>query len=224
MRALRLNIDDGSVRDLVWWSIFGICLLYGAFALYMGAVEISTLLGIAHNAPHRAAPFMFVVHALSGGVALIGGPLQFNRRILRNKRHLHRLLGRIYVGAIWISSVGGLWSTLFFDVNTAAKTALGVLSALWFSTTTIAYLRVRERKIAQHREWMLRSFSLSLFFVTFSLWVPGLASTSLPDAIGYPLAVFLSWSLNLLVAEVWIRHRRRQRPHGVDLELSEPAT
>jgi hypothetical protein len=57
---------------------------------------------------------------------------------------------------------------------------------------------------------MIRSFSLSLFFVSFSFWVPGLTGTSLPEAISYPLAVFLSWSLNLLVAEAWIRHTRPQ--------------
>lgn len=55
------------------------------------------------------------------------------------------------------------------------------LKILWFSTTTIALLHIRRRKIKAHREWMIRSFSLSLFFVTFSLWVPGLASTNLPE-------------------------------------------
>ena len=63
---------------------------------------------------------------------------------------------------------------------------------------------------------MIRSFALSLFFITFSLWVPGLASTSLPHAIGYPLAIFLSWSLNLIVAEIWIRRTRRNTHHNGD--------
>jgi uncharacterized membrane protein len=167
------------------------------------------------DAPHRAAPIIFVLHALSGSLALIRGPLQFNHRILNKKRNLHRVIGRIYVGAIWISSFGGLWSAIFFDVNLAAKVAFGVLAILWFSTTTMALLRIRGGKIAEHREWMLRSFSLSLFFVTFSFRVPGLASTNLPEAIGYPLAVLLSWSLNLLVGELWIRRMAsRTRPRS----------
>jgi hypothetical protein len=141
-------------------------------------------------------------------VALISGAAQFNRRILSKRRKLHRVIGRIYVGAIWISSLGGLWSAIFFDVTPAAKVAFGVLSILWFGTTTIAFLRIRVRKVREHQEWMIRSFALSLFFVTFSFWVPGLASTTLPEEIDYPLAVFLSWSLNLLVAELWIRRSR----------------
>ena len=55
---------------------------------------------------------------------------------------------------------------------------------------------------------MARSFSLTLFFVTFSLWVPGLHATALPPTISYTLGVFLSWSLNLLAAELWIRRTR----------------
>ena len=45
-------------------------------------------------------------------------------------------------------------------------------------------------------------------FVTFSFWIPSLASTNLPETIVYPLAVFLSWGLNLIFAELWILRTR----------------
>jgi uncharacterized membrane protein len=183
----------------------------------MGGLEVLSLLDMAVDAPHRAAPVAFVVHAWAGGVALLSGILQLNRRLLNKRRAIHRALGRVYVWAIWLSSATGLWSAAFFDVNLAAKFVFGALSVLWFGTTTIAFRHIRNRRIAEHREWMIRSFSLSLFSVTFSLWVPGLASTSLPAVVGYPLAVFLSWSLNLLIAELWIRHTRpkwRASIHG----------
>jgi uncharacterized membrane protein len=57
---------------------------------------------------------------------------------------------------------------------------------------------------------MIRSFSLSFFFVTGSFWFPVMANTNWPYEISYPLAVFLAWALNLLVAEAWIRSTRRQ--------------
>jgi len=151
---------------------------------------------------------VFIIHTLSGSAVLISGPLQFNRLLRNRNRNLHRLSGRIYVWATWISSVGGLWSAIFFDVNTAAKIAFGTLAILWFSTTTIAYLRIRHRRIQEHGEWMIRSFALSLFFVTFNFWMAGLASTNLPEAVAYPLGVFLSWFLNLVIAELWIRRTR----------------
>lgn len=199
--------------QLTWWIFFAICAFYSGYAFVMAAVEVLFRLGIAGAAVHRGVPMVFVVHAVAGGIVLISGALQLNRRILEKKRKLHRVLGRIYVGTIWISSIGGLWLTLFFDVSMAAKIALGLLSILWFGTTTIALWQIRRRRIAAHREWMLRSVALSFFFVTFSFWVPGLAGTSLPAAVSYPLAILLSWGLNLLVIELWIRRTRVQVAH-----------
>lgn len=210
MNISYLNNKGGFFTQLAWGILFLICVLFSGYALYMGGLEIFSLLGMASDAPRRAVPPVFVVHALSGGFALLIGPLQFKRRLLNKKRNLHRLLGRVYVVTIWMASIAGLWSALFFAVNIAAKIVFGMAAILLFSTTTIAFLHIRRRHFSVHREWMIRSFALAFFFVTFSLWVPGLASTSLPEAISYPLAVFLSWSLNLIVAELWIRHTRPQ--------------
>lgn len=192
----------------LWWGFFLVCLLYSGYAFYMGMVEILWRLGIAVTAPQRSIPFLFVIHALLGGTALLIAPLQVNAYLRQNRRGLHRRLGRIYVVTIWLSSVSGLGLAIFFDVSIAARIVLGLLAILWFGATTIAFLRVRQRQIAAHREWMFRSVALSFFFVTFSLWVPGLAASGLPTAVSYPLAIFLSWSLNLLVAEWWIRWTR----------------
>jgi hypothetical protein len=206
----RLPKDGRLFWQFGWWMFFLICVFYSGYAFVMAAVEVLFRLGIAGDAPHRGVPLVFVAHAVAGGVVLISGALQLNPRLLQTKRKLHHVLGRIYVGTIWISSIGGLWLTLFFDVTVAAKVALGLLSILWFSTTTIALWRIRSRRVAAHREWMQRSVALSFFFVTFSLWVPGLASTNLPETVSYPLAIFLSWGLNLLVVELWIRRNRPQ--------------
>jgi uncharacterized membrane protein len=196
------------IQHGIWGCFFLVCLLYSGYAFYMGAVEILFRLGMLGAAPHRSISLLFVIHALLGGVALLMAPLQLNAYLLHRQRKLHRLLGRIYVVTIWLSSTSGLGLALFFDVTLAARIVLGLLAVLWFGTTSIAFLQVRQGQIATHREWMIRSVALSFFFVTFSVWVPGLAGSGLPVAISYPLAVFLSWSLNLLLAEWWIRRTR----------------
>lgn len=192
----------------VWWCFFLVCALYSGYAFYMGTVEILFRLGLLAAAPHRSLTLLFVIHALLGGVALLIAPLQLNHKLSQKQRKLHRRLGRIYVGAIWLASTSGLWLAIVFDVSLAARIVLALLAILWFGTTTMALRRVRQGQIAAHREWMIRSVALSFFFVTFSIWVPGLAQSGLPEAISYPLAIFLSWSLNLLVAEGWIRRTR----------------
>ena len=93
------NSINRFLPPLVWAILLLICAVYGVFSFYMGGLEIVSSLGIVEDAPHRAAPFVFLVHVLSGGVALISAPLQLNRRILTKKRKLHRGIGRTYVGS-----------------------------------------------------------------------------------------------------------------------------
>ena len=192
------------------WAAVLICALYAAFALTMAMAAVLDWLGSGWHGTGRSAPPLFVLHALSGAVALLAGSLQLRlaTRLLRNRRHLHRRLGQTYLWAAWITSLSSLGVAAFFDVSLAAKTAFAGVSLLWFATTTVAFLRIRHGNVGDHREGMLRSFSLALFFVTGSLWPPILATTPLPHAIGYPLALFLSWSLNLVAAEWWIRRTR----------------
>lgn len=195
--------------QLGWWTLFLICALFSAYALYMGVLEVLSLLGLVQDAPHRAVPLVFVFHALAGSVVLISGIVQLNGDLRRKQRQAHRVMGYVYVGGVWISGVGGLWSALFFDVGLAARIVFVTLAILWVSATTLALLHIHQRRMAAHRAWMIRSFALSFFFVTAGLWVPALAATPVPHDIGYPLANFLGWSLNLLVAELWIRHTRK---------------
>lgn len=193
-----------SIQRLGWWLLFGICILYSLYALYMGIVEIAFQLGLVSDVSERSVPTVFVVHALSGSVVLVTGILQFNWSLLVNHRALHHRIGRVYLVMVWLASLGGLWLALFFDVSLIARIIFIILALLWFGITTTAFQLARKRKFKLHRVWMYRSFALSFFFVTFSFWVDGLASL-LPEEIAYPLAVFVSWSLNLLVAEIWIR-------------------
>jgi uncharacterized membrane protein len=210
MTRIAYRKDASSLlKQLGWWCFFVLCTIYGLYALNLGVVEILSQLGFAADVKYRAAPFMFIVHAFSGSAALISGSLQFNRTLLIHRRELHRFLGRVYVAAIWVSSAAALWNAVFFDVTLPAKFAFGVLAVLWFSTTTAAFLHIRRRETKEHREWMIRSFSLSFFFVTGGFWMPGLASTGLPEEIAYPLAVLLGWALNLVFAELWIRQTRK---------------
>ncbi len=207
------TIDRGKLNNNIrfgkwgWWFLLAICVLYSVYALSMAGVEIAFRLNLTLDAPQRSIPIVFIIHALSGAVVLVTGILQFNQNLLKNNRKLHRTLGKVYVVTVWLSSLGGLFLAIAFDVSLIAKLIFIVLAVLWFGATTIAYQQARHRKFKVHREWMIRSFALSFFFVMFSFWVDGVASIFPPD-IAYPLAVFTSWSLNLVVSEIWIRRTR----------------
>jgi uncharacterized membrane protein YozB (DUF420 family) len=44
-----------------------------------------------------------------------------------------------------------------------------MLCVAWVLTTSMALYSVRTRRIEQHREWMLRSYTVTLAFVTYRL-------------------------------------------------------
>jgi uncharacterized membrane protein len=203
------------------WAAVVLCATYSVFAFSMAAVAVLSLAGVIPDAPSRTAPPLFVAHAVAGGVALVCGAaqLQLARRWLRSRPRAHRVLGRVYAVASWAASAASLGVALLFDVPVAARMAFAAGAVLWFSATTVAVVRIRRGRIAEHRQWMVRSFSVSFFFVTASLWMPVLAATSIPASVGYPLAIVLGWGANLAAAEVWLR---RARPSAAG-PLSTPA-
>jgi hypothetical protein len=139
---------------VVWWIGFVVCAFYGGYALYMGVVGMLSLLGVADGAPHRAAPLVFVLHALAGAVALIGGSLQFNTRLRSRWPAAHRAIGRAYVGSVWTASAAGLWIAVALEASAAARLGFGVLAALWFAprrSRCSASARVRSLRMARGR-------------------------------------------------------------------------
>lgn len=205
------------LRRPLWLVAIGLCLVYGLYAFVMAGLALLAVGGLASDVPQRAAPLVFIVHALAGGLALLVGLVQLARRGPVARPPVHRALGRLYVWAIWLASPSGLWLALVFDVSVGAKLGFVSLAVLWLLTTTIAARRIRQRRIAEHRVWMIRSYALSLFFVTFSLWPDLLALSGLPSALSYPLAVFLSWTINLAIAELWL-WRTSTRPPSLARE------
>lgn len=193
-----------------WWVLAGICAVYAGFAVALAGVEIASWVDPTIEGRMRALPRLFVVHALAGAVALGAGPMQFHAGLRGRSPALHRVVGRAYVYGVWVSSATAAALAPSFDVPAAARVNFVTLAVLWFTTTSVGLWRILHRRIREHREWMLRSFALSLFFVTGPFWME--LSRTFPDAEGvaYPLAVLLGWALNLAGAEAWIRKARRR--------------
>jgi uncharacterized membrane protein len=178
------------------WLWVGVSVFYALFAFAMAATVGTT---------PRAAPPLFVAHALTGAVALLTGSVQMTLNAPPRRRALHRVLGTAYVAAATLTSVLSVPVVAAFDVDPVTKAAFLAEATLWLATTVVAYVHIRAGRVARHREWMVRSFALAGFFVAFSLWDPITAALPLPPATAYTVAVVLAWLVNLTAAEVWLR-------------------
>jgi hypothetical protein len=210
-----MSLPSACVRALgsiLGWAGVALCAFYSAFGVYAALAELLSLSGLANASPGRAAPPMFVFHALTGSVALLAAAVQLRlaSRLLSSRPRVHRVIGRTYVVAAWVTSAGGLVVAGFFDVGWVGRAAFGAWAIVWSTATAVAFIRVRARRFGEHREWMLRSFALALVFMTFDLSRSALASLGLSRTTVYPLGLLLSAAVSLAVAELWIHRSRRK--------------
>jgi hypothetical protein len=195
------------------WLLVGVGAFYALFALTAAAQTAAALLGLTEPQQTRAAAPLFVAHAVTGAVALLAVSVQVGLLAtppLPRQRKLHRALGRLYAVTAVLTSLLSVPVVAAFDVDNLAKAAFFGEAVLWLATTLSGYVQIRAGRVGRHREWMIRSFALAAFFVTFSLWDPALAALPLPPNTAFTLAGILGWLVNLVVAEFWIR-RTRQR-------------
>ena len=105
---------------------------------------------------------LLIPHTLAGIFALLLGPVNFSSRIRQRHLTLHRVLGRIYVGSVFVGSFTGI--ALAWGRPGLPGTSMQ--AATWIVCTTAAFLTARNRQIAAHRQWMARSYAVTFTFVS----------------------------------------------------------
>lgn len=154
----------------------------------------------------------FLLHIIAASIALLCGVPQFNRKIRQQYPGIHRWTGRIYVAAVMAGAVGGMSLALHAVAGLIATWGFGLLSIAWIITTGMAIWHIRARRIALHRDWMIRSFALTFAAVTLRLQLAGLIFGA---GMNYEQAsLILAWSCwipNLIFAEWWIAQKRSRK-------------
>jgi uncharacterized membrane protein len=190
-------------------------MVLGAVAITLGSLRYFLL------DPDLAAPPLrenfinhtvwFLVHIGGGALALLLGPWQFLSRLRGRRLALHRWMGRAYVVAVGLGGVAGLFMATTAVGGLPARLGFTGLAVAWLTTTGMAWYRVRERNIARHREWMMRSYALTLSAVTLRLWLPLFtAGFGFGFYEAYITVAWVAWVPNLLAAEIAIGMTRPQ--------------
>lgn len=107
-------------------------------------------------------------HGVAGACALLLGPMQFSDRLRARFTKLHRVAGRIYVGAVCMAAPLGFYIQYFEERLGAPRSfslAAAVDATLWMSTTLIAFAFILTGRVEQHRQWMTRSFAVAIVFL-----------------------------------------------------------
>ncbi len=156
----------------------------------------------------KARPWGIYIHIFGAMLALIIGPFQFLTRLRDRYLNIHRWMGRIYLTGVLFGGLGGFYVALYAFGEFSTRLGFASAATIWLFTGFMAYKRIRAKDVQAHREWMIRSYALAFFAVTFRIWLGVFMSTGMEFEEASPATTWFGWVTNLIVAE-WIVHRLR---------------
>jgi hypothetical protein len=156
----------------------------------------------------------FWIHVFTSMIPLLAGFTQFAPSILKNRPAVHRAMGRLYVITVcFITGPASLIMAFYANGGLISRIAFTTLALLWLGSTAMGWRTVLQRKWSVHREWMIRSYALTLSAITLRAWKYGIILAFEPRPMDtYRIVAWLGFVPNLLIAE-WLIHRWRKRSH-----------
>lgn len=158
-----------------------------------------------------ADPFL-LIHAVSGMIALLLGPVQFVRRLRERLPALHRATGKAYVAACAIAAPSGFMLALGTTAGPVAATAFALQAMLLPVFVALGVHAAIHRRIRAHGEWMLRAYALIAGAITLRLTLPAGMIAGYDFLPVYQASAWLAWTINLSLAEWHIRRSRACAP------------
>ncbi len=155
----------------------------------------------------------FWVHVFTSMLPLLAGFTQFAPWVLRNWPRVHRSMGRIYVISVcFITGPASLVMAFYANGGITSRIAFVTLAVLWLGTTAMGWRTVLQRKWQLHREWMIRSYALTLSAITLRAWKYLIIFAFEPRPMDvYRIVAWLGFVPNVLIAEWLIRRYRKQK-------------
>lgn len=154
----------------------------------------------------------FYVHVFSIIFALLAGFTQFSPTLLKDHRGIHKIMGQIYVyDILLINFPAAFIMAIYANGLIPGKAAFIILDCLWFWFTLKAVLEIKKGNIQLHREYMIRSYALTLSAVTLRAWkMVFLGFIDIDPLHLYMINAWMGFIPNLLFAEWLIKIIRKR--------------
>jgi uncharacterized membrane protein len=195
--------------------------LLGAVVGFLALVGITAIathyLQEPYNPGFLEYPVIVALHVVLGGVYLALAPFQLVKRIRSRHPGYHRWVGRMLVSIALVVGATALFMGLVIPFSGWIERAyIGLFGTFFLLALIQGFLHVRAKRVALHREWMIRAFTLGLAVATMRLiFVPAIIVVADPTQSqlqALSAASFLvAFVVHASVAEAWIRLPRKRR-------------
>jgi uncharacterized membrane protein len=183
-----------------------------------GAMSSSRNPAASLDAHFRAHRTVTLLHILPGMIFMILGPLQFVPRIRAKRPGFHRWSGRVFLSASAIIGITGLVMASRDTIGGAdEKAAIFLFGCFFLVALGRALWHALRREFAEHREWMIRGYAVGLAVATIrpimaAFFAAAVISAHTPQPSQFfGTAFWIGFTLQTIVAEIWIRHTRSAR-------------
>lgn len=149
---------------------------------------------------------MFYTHIVLGGIALLIGWLQFNKKLRLKNVSLHKSIGKIYVISVLLSAISGFYIGYFATGGIIAKTGFMTMAVAWFITTLFGFTEIKKGNIINHQKLMIYSYAICFAAVTLRIYLPIFIPILGGFLPAYKLIAWLCWVPNIIAAYFIIKY------------------
>jgi hypothetical protein len=161
----------------------------------------------------------FYIHISSSIFVIAAGLTQFSKTIMFQYPKLHRNIGKSYVFLVLlVAGPSGLVMAFYGNGGILARSAFVLQAIFWWVLTYKAYQSIRKGAVGTHGEYMIRSYAMTLSAISLRAATYLVSDWKLRNGITCPnstyhlicypdfyvLVAWLSWVVNLVIAEVLI--------------------
>lgn len=154
-----------------WKIIITLTVMAAAFAVYPYFLFDSGQSRVTIDDSFSLHFPLLLVHIFVSLLALLVGWLQFLPSLRAKRPHIHRMVGRFYLGFVAVGSVSGLVVGMYTE-SYIRQMAFLTLVALWLFTGWKGYSAAQRKQFDAHGVWMTRNFALTLVAVTARIVTP----------------------------------------------------
>jgi uncharacterized membrane protein len=202
-------------------AVFGVPITIAAWFFYGFALKYFTLSPDRYGIYWDRHEWLYA-HVLAGVLALLLGPGQFWLGLNHRTSTIHRTMGVMYVLSVGVGGASAFYLAAHNDFGWVFGLGLASMSAVWIVATALATIAICLRQVEQHREWMIRSYTVTFGFVTFRVIYEVLDTLEFGTMVERMTAAsWLAWALPLFIAETILQGRRIFAKRAAAVRLSE---
>lgn len=200
-------------EKMVYWMTVVSAVLFLIYVTYMNFIyDPQAVEFLAHKEgqkrPVQTKTWLIVmyVHVIAASIAMISGMINFSRITSGVYRRFHRINGYVYFIGVLIAVLTSGYMAPYATGGKPSSIAFNMLNMYWPLATGIAIVKIRSKKLLQHRQWMLRSYVFcftNLFIHTLNFALHN--GVGLSYEVSYTISVYGAILTLTAVSEMIIR-------------------